>query len=413
MTNIFFIDEQNSSRYNGIGTFRDQLLPYLSQINECRLSLISLNSNVEDFCINQRSNYIEYSVPNINQGQWQQVGALICSVLRMYIEDDNHNVFIVNHSPCKELITSIRLTFPASKIIFVIHDQSWCAPLLGSRSLLERVVRDKSYNIKDDVTFTNGLRRSIAEERDVYTMVDAVVCLSKSTFDIAKNIYAVNPAKLWCIHNGYQSKLENIKLGTQDEVRGSLGLSLGEHILVFAGRPAKYKGVEPLMIAIAQLKNKYNIRCVFCGPISGFGSYSRMIEPIAANLTFTGQLTKAQLAQWYRAADFGVVPSYSEQFGYSAIEMVDYGLPLIVSDGNGFSDMFRNGENAFVASIGDVANPDNFGQSLCRKIEEALCTSDEDLAQMIGRAKMSIVEKYTASTMSDSYLKLCRRLTDI
>lgn len=405
MKNIYFIDEHNSSLYNGIGTFRDQFFFSFGENTEVNLFLVSLNSSAIDFKKQQRKNYIEYIVPFVNNGNWQISGGLICPVFNTFIEDSASNVFIVNHSPCGDFLKYLKGSFPLSKVVFVIHDQSWCGPLLGSKSTLKKIIYDEVGLTNVFAKNAESIKNAVSEERKIYSSVDAVVCLSTSTAEILRSIYKIDEKKIHHIPNGY-SPLVRLSCDYKDEIRNELGLNIEDKIIIFAGRPAKYKGIEALMIALNKLRSKKNLKCVFCGPMNGFGAYSQLISPIASKLIFTGQLPKEQLFRWYYAADFGVVPSYSEQFGYSAIEMADCGLPLIVSDGNGFCDIFRDGENAFVASIGDVTDVQKFGESLSQKMEQALYTSPEGISEIVECAYNTIVRRFSTKVMAEKYAQL-------
>lgn len=408
MTNVFFIDEHDSSKQNGIGTFRNQLLPRLGATSGIKLNLISLNYDSLDLHKRKTDFGIEYQVPRIGQGNWRATGGLICPILRTYINDNKNNVFIVNHSPCGEFISALREAFPKSKVVFVIHDQGWCSPLLGSKDLLNQIMIDGLMPDKIDRDRIKSLKSYCQEEKAIYDAVDAVVCLSPSTHEILQTVYKVSPEKIYLIPNGYTTEAPKAKR-TQD-AKQSLGLNPEEKVLIFAGRPAAYKGIEATLKALHQVKNKHKIRCVFCGNMEGFGKFSNRLLSIAPMVAFTGQLSKDELYKWYQAADLGLMPSYSEQFGYSAIEMANQGLPLVVSDGNGLCDMFTDGVDAFVAHIGDVTNIDEFAQNLATKIDQALTSSTKELAKITATAQENVSEKYSAETMVAHYASLCKNL---
>lgn len=390
---------------------RDQLIPQLGAAAGIKLYLISLNYDSLDIQKDKTDFGIEYKIPMIARGNWRANGCLICPILRTYINDNKNNVFIVNHSPCSMFISALREAFPNSKVVFVIHDQGWCAPLMGSKKLLKQIMGSNSTpdNISHDIV--EAVKNSCKEEQSIYEMVDAVICLSPSTEEILKNIYAVSPEKIYHIPNGYTA--ENIKTYCKQEARQAIGLKAEEKLLIFAGRPAAYKGIEATLMAFNHIKDKHNIRCVFCGSMDGFGKFSNQLLHIAHIVTFTGHLNKYELYKWYNAADVGLMPSYSEQFGYSAIEMISQGLPLVVSDGNGLRDMFTDGQEAYVAHIGDVTNVDEFAQNLANQIDKVLTASQEEITRINERAQSNILNKYTTESMAKNYIKLSQQITNM
>lgn len=408
MTNIIFIDENNSSRQNGIGTFRDQLLPRLGLMAGIRLTLLSMNCDVLDMQRQKRPFGTEYLFPHVGRGDWRACGPLICPILRTIFKDSARNVFVINHSPCIDFIVALRESFPLSRVLFVIHDQGWCTPLLGSKQLLRRIMIDNETPENVSLGRVDATKTYCRNEKAIYDAVDGVVCLSPSTRDLLETVYGVEKSKIHMIPNGF-SPLRLIS-GSKNKIRKELGLNVDETILIFAGRPAEYKGIESTLKSLVKLSSDRPLRCVFCGDMAGFGSFGKVLGPVAAKVIFTGLLAKDDLYKWYKAADLGLMPSYSEQFGYSAIEMVNCGLPLIVSDGNGLCDMFEDGENAFVAHIGDVNNKDEFAVSLAAKIRQALTSAKSDIERIKQCALHNVTEKYSANLMAERYAALCRRI---
>lgn len=166
------------------------------------------------------------------------------------------------------------------------------------------------------------------------------------------------------------------------------------------------------MEAIYKLRrNRPNLKLIMCGELSGFEKYGRLIKRCASSLVFTGQLPRYELPLWYRAADVGVVPSYSEPFGYSAVEMVDMGLPIVVSNGTGLQDIYSDNINAFVASIGeDITNISFFVQSLCVKIRQALDASEQLLVEFAKENEEMIKKRFSIEKMSEKYYSLIKEL---
>lgn len=407
MTKIFFIDEHNSSKHNGIGTYRDVLIPRLSQYTDVNITLISLNSECENLKVEQHSYGYEYAFPFVANGNWRDAGDLIWPLLRTYISDSTRNLFIFNHSPSAEFIESMKTQFPKSKSIFVIHDQGWCAPLFGSSKLLSHVLE------RHEVKGIEDSRKKIVQdycekEKKIYKLVDKVVCLSKSTEAVLTQIYKEPDNKLTRIENGYTVH-RNLK--NKDIVRRKLGIRENEELLIFAARPVPHKGIIPLLYALKILRKKRPyLKCVLAGTINGFSKYWDLGAQIASGLILPGYQTPKQMREWYSAADVGILSSYTEQCSYSALEMMNSGITIVSSDGNGLCDMFTNGIDSLVVHIDNVLDPKVYGRKLAQAIEKALELSQEQKLALSKGAKHLLRNKYSIELMAKRYHDLIQEL---
>ena len=408
MINVFFVDEHNSSKQNGIGTFRDILLPRLSQYPDINITLVSLNSDCENLKVETYPYGYEYALPFVANGNWRESGNLIWPLLRTYIADNARNLFIFNHSPCAEFIESMKRQFPKSKSIFVIHDQGWCAPLWGSANLLKRVLNNDTIKGIDEST-AQYVRDYCNKEHRIYDAVDKVICLSKSTETILKKIYHEPTDKLVRIENGY--KTIHSGYTKKDKARKQLGIRNDEELLIFASRPVSHKGIMPLLYAMQILRKKRPyLKCVLAGMINGFSKYWNLGSPIASGLILPGYQTPEQMREWYSAADVGVLSSYTEQCSYSALEMMNSGITIVSSDGNGLCDMFTNGKDSLVVHIDNVLNPKAYGRKLAQAIEKALELSHEQKMALYKGAKHLLRDKYSIDVMAKRYHDLIQKI---
>lgn len=409
MKRILFIDEYKSSLRNGIGTFRDYLLPSL--IGKTSLvNLISLDADVSKFVQEENDYGHHYLVPPIGNRNWRDYANIIVPLLQLYIEDSADNVFLINHSPCSDFIQVLRRLYPKSSLVFIIHDQGWCSSLLGDETLLHSIIIGGAKPAKISAATVKGIRDYCSQETMIYNLVDAVVCLSPSTYRILTDIYKINTTKLWLIPNGYNPTSRTAY--TQSEARLRINIDKNIPLLIYAGRAAQYKGIEALLFAINLLRNKFhdNIKCAICGSLDGFSKYNSLISQIASSLIFPGFLSTSNLMIWYKSANIGVVPSYSEQFGYSAIEMAMSGLTIVTSNGNGLRDIFKN-TNAYIANIGsDVFDYRYYGEELASTIHKALYSPSEDIRKRKNSLKQMIIDNFSVDNMINAYCQLFETL---
>lgn len=410
MINVFFFDEYNSSIQNGIGTYRDILLPALGEIDTLSVSLISLNSFTDVVSKKERSFGYEIALPYIHNGDWRSHGTEICEMLKKYISDSSSNIFMLNHSPAADFIKVLKENFPKSKLIFTVHDQGWCAALLGSRTLLEEVILNNKRPTKVSEDTFNNIITYHKSDLDIYNLVDKVISISPFMENVMKDIYQLSADKRVMIYNGY-SPFKNKKI-RRTTARRLLGFGTDEELLIFAGRPVRHKGVAPLIMAVSELRRtRPNLRCIMCGNMQTFANYENLIRPQSSAFVFTGQVPRNELPTWYAAANVGVMPSYSEPFGYSAIEMVDRGLPVVVSDSSALGDIYHDNENAFVAPVGqDVTKRAQYAQSIKEAITRALDSSSYIKRRMFRKNQSYLNTCYSVNTMRDNYFRLFESL---
>lgn len=326
--NIFFIDEDSSSRNNGIGTFRRMFLSAFSKLPLFKLSLISFNAPVSELTRKKQKFGTHYSIPAVTNGVFRESGPLIWPLLSLYIKDSTHNIFIFNHSPASDFINCFKDNFPKSRTIFIIHDQGWNASLKGSSSLLEEIVINN--NLPECVSQQTAefVRNYCEEERKIYGLVDKVISLCNSTCDVLEKIYDITPDKYELVANGYEhEQLTDIKV--KEAIRKELGVDLYEKILIFSARSVTHKGILALLKALDYLQKKdQKVRCVIATGLASVSKYEEFISPVARSIIFTGHLQPDALRKWYLASDIGVLCSYTEQCSYSAMEMRSLGKTI-------------------------------------------------------------------------------------
>jgi D-inositol-3-phosphate glycosyltransferase len=119
--------------------------------------------------------------------------------------------------------------------------------------------------------------------------------------------------------------------------RSRLEISQRDRILLFVGRFAQIKGIDRLISAMANLKQRADIRLVLVG---GDGPrapetlrFKRQVRELGIERTvqFAGRVVQEDLPEYYAAADALVIPSYSESFGLVALEALACGTPVLAA----------------------------------------------------------------------------------
>jgi D-inositol-3-phosphate glycosyltransferase len=158
-------------------------------------------------------------------------------------------------------------------------------------------------------------------------------------------LYAAPPAKVSVVPPGVD--LDTFTPGDRAAARVEVGLPAEGDVLLFVGRIQPLKAPDMLLRVAAELlqrdpSRRDHLTVAVVGGPSGSGlTRPHELEELAASLglsdvvRFVPPVERAVLAQWYRAADVVLVPSYSESFGLVAIEAQACGTPVVAADVGG------------------------------------------------------------------------------
>ena len=399
--NIYILDEYQSSTRNGIGTFLGELLKCFAGYNIC---LIEFNSKEKSFAIKTVNGVQEMHFPPFERNGFLANHKLIDKFFRLYINDSPDNLFMLNHSPCENLLQAIKTTFPLSKVTFTIHDLGWTSNLLGDFDLLKHIVANE--NNKRIQKKYQSIIKYFQEEQRMYALADQVICLSDDTYRFLQDVYLADKHKISLISNGLTDIYTPISPKKKQALKSKMGIDPDEKILLVAGRTTPAKGIPYLLSAFTNVVKKYpHCRLVIIGQVYAPDAILKLSKQAAAKVSYTGLIGKEELTRWYRIADMGIMPSLSEQCSYSGIEMMMHGLPVVASNGFGVRNMFQDGINARIANIGNRKKPKELQNNLSVAIIDLL-QSHELSEQLGGKARKIYEEKYESKQMRDRYIEL-------
>jgi D-inositol-3-phosphate glycosyltransferase len=161
--------------------------------------------------------------------------------------------------------------------------------------------------------------------------------------------------------------------------REAIGLPQDAHILAFVGRIQPHKGPEVLIRAVAEMLNhsphlRPKLITIIMGGASGsgLGEVERLKDLVSwLNISdvvrFENPVPRAQIPQWYRAADLVCVPSYSESFGLVALEAQACGTPVVATAVGGLRTAVADGISGVLV---DGHDPRAWSSVLARLIQE-------------------------------------------
>jgi glycosyltransferase involved in cell wall biosynthesis len=170
-------------------------------------------------------------------------------------------------------------------------------------------------------------------EKEGLQAADFIFAVSQWTKDILTTRYGIQGNKVQVLHNGIIQK----KTIVNSEVP-----SLGSHIVTFLGRITYQKGplyfVRAAQLVLEKFPDAHFI-------VAGSGDmFPLVIEKVAgmklsSRFHFTGFLKSESVDKIWAISSVYVMPSVSEPFGITTLEAIQAGVPVIVSNQSGVSEV--------------------------------------------------------------------------
>lgn len=281
--------------------------------------------------------------------------------------------------------------------------ERWDVPLVHTMHTMAKV---KNLTLAADDS-PEPVAREIGEAQ-VVAAADRLVANTDEEGKALIELYDADPAQVVTVPPGVD--LDLFTPGPAAAARRQLGLPVDAAVLLFVGRIQPLKAPDVLLRAVARLlAEQPSLRdrlvvAVVGGPSGSGLAHPDSLRALATELgltdvvRFTDPVPQLELADWYRAADLTVVPSYSESFGLVAIESQACGTPVVAAAVGGLHTAVRDGVSGVLVEGHDP-------RDYARVLGELL--ADDRRRHGLGRAAISYAANFswtaTATGMLDVY----------
>lgn len=233
-----------------------------------------------------------------------------------------------------------------------------------------------------------------AIERSLVQCSDRLIAECPQDRSDLLRLYEASPERIDMIPCGVNTRA--FFPGDKVEARKRLGLSPHEFVILQLGRIVPRKGIDNVIRSMALLPSSVPSRLFVVGGESRtpdpqmtpeLGRLMRLASAVgvADRVTFVGQRSRAELRDWYVAADVFVTTPWYEPFGITPLEAMACGTPVIGSNVGGICHTVRDGVTGYLV---DPKNP----QELARKLLDL--HARPRLAQAFGQAGVERVHKH-------------------
>jgi D-inositol-3-phosphate glycosyltransferase len=284
--------------------------------------------------------------------------------------------------------------------------ERWGVPLIHSMHTLGKV-KNAALALGDDPEPT---ARLVGEDQ-VVDAADRLIANTDQEASELVRLYGADPDRVSTVNPGVD--LDRFRPGDKLAARESVGLPPDAAVLLFVGRIQPLKAPDVLLRAAAELiardpgRREKLVVAVVGGP-SGSG----LAEPthlhrlarrlgIADVVRFVKPVDQTRLADWYRAADIAVVPSYSESFGLVAIEAQACGTPVVAARVGGLATAVADSRSGVLVTGHD---PGDYATAAARLLDSPHLLADfgENAVAHAARFGWSATAAATADVYSRS-----------
>lgn len=173
--------------------------------------------------------------------------------------------------------------------------------------------------------------------------------------------------------------------------------------LLFVGRFDRLKGGDTALLAFRRLLDADpELKLVFVGPDAG-GRFEEFCDTLFTpaqrnSVQFLGRLPAGEIGRLRTRAMATLVLSRWETQGYTALEAMAQGCPLIVTDAGALTEVVHHGSTGLVARLDDI-------DDLCAQVRRVL--DDPLAAREMGRnAQRFVAEHHSPRAIAERALEL-------
>lgn len=239
------------------------------------------------------------------------------------------------------------------------------------------------------------------------SITNKIIAVSNKVKEFYIKMTKINPNKFITIYNGVDLTKFNIQINVLEK-RKEFGIEPSDKVVVIIGRLEAAKAHHVFLKALKEVINKIQN---FKALIIGDGSLKQEIILLTKELNLQNNVIitglRKDIPELLSIADLFVLSSTREGFPITLLEAMSCGIPAVVTNVGGNSELCINGET------GIIVEPNN-----PKALAEAILTllTDQNLSSNFSKAsKVRIQTLFTAEIMAKNhealYLKLFNKTT--
>lgn len=180
-------------------------------------------------------------------------------------------------------------------------------------------------------------------------------------------------------------------------IRKNLGIPDEKFIILYAGRIQKQKRIEIIIHALRRIKED-NIIFLVVGPKEEeeyFNDLVKLSEGLN-NIVWHEPVPREHIWDFYYSSNLLILLSYDENFGYTIVEGMSIGLPVLINKNICIWKEIQEDKAGFVV--------DDKIEEICQIIEKCL-VNPEILKELSSNARKSAEKRYDINKVADLMIK--------
>ena len=228
-----------------------------------------------------------------------------------------------------------------------------------------------------------------------------IITVSKGVKEELIHYYNLPSEDIVVIPNGVD--LEEFKPDKEKrrKIRETYGIADDEVVLMFSGYEFRRKGLEYIIKALPLVKGEVKFLVVGKDDPNYYKKLASKLG-VLDKIIFTGFVP--DISEYYAASDLFVFPTLYEPFGLVITEALASGLPVIVSEFAGATDIMNDGREGLL-----LKNPTN-PKEIAEKVN--ILVEDESLRKQMSRNARRTAEKYSWDIIAEKILKVYETIGD-
>ena len=329
MVNVFLIVHD----FSGVKTYIDELSEFLSKKRDVFVFKIYLEfPDFKEFRIQQRGKIKSIYIPDKVSKEYNKKYYKRAAQLVYFHFNELKNVVFHANMPEQYFFIQEIKKFYQCPVVFTFHFlmsfYSFCDKVSGYDS-------DSNHN-------GNALEKFMLEDSD------HIICVTKFSKRAITQLRKIDPTKTSVIYNGKSWSI--ISTGVNANLKIKYGFLPTDRIILYVGKLEQRKGIDILIGAFMLIKEKFTTTKLVIVGDGEYNNYLPLANDCIGRIHFTGNLGKNKVNDFYSLAEMGVIPSQYEQCSYVAIEMMQYKLPMIISDVPGLNELVIHMKSGLVSN---------------------------------------------------------------